>query len=161
MHTIMGIDASLSSTGVAITSYNKEILFLKTIKTTVNSSIKERILIVHKEIESLIDRFKVHLILIENNYSGGSKEVNWIIGIIYLIAAKNWIDIKTYAPASIKKAVTGNGKASKKEMKPAIHRIYGEIKSNEHVRDALGIIHCYFEKEREERLIDKATEANS
>ncbi|MEY8346650.1 crossover junction endodeoxyribonuclease RuvC [Niallia circulans] len=161
MHTIMGIDASLSSTGVAITSYNKEILFRQTIKTTVNSSIKERILIVHKEIESLINRFNVHLILVENNYSGGSKEVNWIIGIIYLIAAKNWIDIKTYAPASIKKVVTGNGKARKKEMKPAIHVIYGEIKTNQHVRDALGIIYCYFEKEKEERLIGKATEANS
>lgn len=148
MQTIMGIDASLSSTGVVITTFEKEILFLQTIKTTVNTSIKERILIVHKEIERLIERFNVHLILIENNYSGGSKEVNWIIGIIYLIAAKNWIEIKTYAPASIKKAVTGNGKASKKDMKPAIHRIYGELKTNEHIRDALGIIHCYFEKEK-------------
>lgn len=149
----MGIDASLSSTGVVITTFKKEILFLKTIKTTVNTSIKERIFKVHKEIESLIEKFNVQLILIENNYSGGSKEVNWIIGIIYLIAAKNWIEIKTYAPASIKKAVTGNGKASKKEMKPAIHRIYGEIKTNEHIRDALGIIHCYFEKEEEVRAV--------
>jgi len=29
-------------------------------------------------------------------------------------------------------------------MKPAIQKVYGEIKTNELLRDALGTIHCYF-----------------
>jgi len=151
--TIMGIDASLTSTGVAITTLEQKIVILHTIKTNADAPIQKRIHFVYKELEEIIDEHYVQLILCENNYTGGSKEVNWVIGIILLIAAKKGIAIKTYAPASIKKAVTGNGRASKKEIKPAIHKIYGELRTNEHVRDALGIIHCYFVKEKGVRII--------
>lgn len=144
---IMGIDASLRNTGIAITDKNKKIIMLHTIKTTKDTPITGSILFVHKEIERLIEEYNVGLILFENNYTGGSKEVNWVIGIIYLISAQRGIEVKTYAPATIKKAVTGNGRSSKKEMAPAIYKIYGKLKSNEHVRDALGIVHCYFTKE--------------
>lgn len=144
--TIMAIDASLTSSGIAITKLNKEIVMLHTIKTMANMPIPQRILFVYINLETIIEDYQVKLILMESNYTGGSKEVNWIIGIIYLIAAKRGIEVGTYAPASIKKAVTGNGRASKKEIKIAIKSIYGDLKTNEHVRDALGIIHCYFAK---------------
>lgn len=147
--TIMGIDASLTASGIAITDFNKEIIMLHTIKTNPDMPIHQRILFVYKNLEKIIEDYKVEIILIENNYTGGSKEVNWIIGVIYLLAAEMGIKIRTYAPTSIKKAVSGNGRASKKEIKVAIHKIYGEIKSNEHTRDALGIIHCYFLKDDE------------
>jgi crossover junction endodeoxyribonuclease RuvC len=147
--TIMGIDASLTSSGIAITNFNKEIVMLHTIKTTANMPIHQRILFIHKNVEKIVEEYKVRIILMESNYTGGSKEVNWIIGIVYLIAAERGIEVNSYAPASIKKAVTGNGRASKKEMKVAIHSIYGDLKTNEHVRDALGIIHCYFVKKEE------------
>ena len=147
--TIMAIDASLTSSGIAITKFNKEIVMLHTIKTTANMPIHQRILFVYINLDKIIEDYKVKVILMESNYTGGSKEVNWIIGIIYLIAAMRGINVVTYAPASIKKAVTGNGRASKKEIKIAIHKIFGDLKSNEHVRDALGIIHCYFIKKVE------------
>lgn len=147
--TIMAIDASLTSSGIAITKFNKEIVMLHTIKTTANMPIHQRILFVYINLDKIIEDYKVKVILMESNYTGGSKEVNWIIGIIYLIAAMRGINVVTYAPASIKKAVTGNGRASKKEIKIAIHKIFGDLKTNEHVRDALGIIHCYFIKKVE------------
>lgn len=150
--TIMGIDASLTSTGVAITTFEQKIVILHTIKTNADTPIHKRIHFVYMELEKIIDENYVQLILCENNYTGGSKEVNWVIGIIFLIAANKGIEIKTYAPASIKKAITGNGRASKKEIKPAIHKIYGELRTNEHVRDALAIIHCYFAKEEGEEI---------
>jgi crossover junction endodeoxyribonuclease RuvC len=147
--TIMAIDASLTSSGIAITKFNKEIVMLHTIKTTANMPIHQRILFVYINLDKIIEDYKVKVILMESNYTGGSKEVNWIIGIIYLIAAMRGINVVTYAPASIKKSVTGNGRASKKEIKIAIHKIFGDLKTNEHVRDALGIIHCYFIKKVE------------
>ncbi|MCG7314794.1 crossover junction endodeoxyribonuclease RuvC [Priestia flexa] len=147
--TIMAIDASLTSSGIAITKFNKEIVMLHTIKTTANMPVHQRILFVYLNLETIIEDYHVKVILMESNYTGGSKEVNWIIGIIYLIAAKRGIEVGTYAPASIKKAVTGNGRASKNEIKIAIQSIYGDLKTNEHVRDALGIIHCYFAKKIE------------
>lgn len=143
----MGIDASLTNSGIAITNFNKEIITLHTIKTTNNTPLPERILHISTEFERLIELHNVQLILFENNYTGGSKEVNWVIGNIYRIAAERSIEIKTYAPSSVKKAVTGNGRANKNELKPYIYKIFGKLKTNEHVRDALGVIHCYFEME--------------
>ncbi|WP_102272460.1 crossover junction endodeoxyribonuclease RuvC [Cytobacillus massiliigabonensis] len=150
--TIMGIDASLTNSGIAITTFNKKIIILQTIKTTSNTPVKERILFVHQELERLIEEFNVRLVLIENNYTGGSKEVNWIIGVIYLITAKRGLEIKTYPPSTIKKVVTGNGRANKKEIKPSINKIFGELRTNEHIRDALAIIHCYFLKENDKNV---------
>lgn len=93
--TIMGIDASLTSSGIAITTFIKKIVILHTVKTTADIPIQQRILFIFKEIEKIIEDNNVHLILLENNYTGGSKEVNWVIGIIYLIAAAKGIAIKT------------------------------------------------------------------
>ncbi|MBT2217841.1 crossover junction endodeoxyribonuclease RuvC [Virgibacillus dakarensis] len=144
--TIMGIDPSLANSGIAIANFKKEIIKLHTITTEPNP-LQDRIYYISNTLEELIEEYNVHLILFENNYTGGSKEVNWVIGNIYRIAANKGIEIVTYSPATIKKAVTGYGRANKKEMKPHIHRIFGKFRTNEHVRDALGVIHCYFEKE--------------
>jgi crossover junction endodeoxyribonuclease RuvC len=147
--SILAIDASLTSSGIAITTFSKEIIFLYTIKTSSENHIEQRILFVYKTLLKIIEEHNIRLLLVENNYTGGSKEVNWVIGIIYLLAAEKKIPIKSYAPASIKKAVTGNGRANKKEIKLAIQKIYGDLKTNEHVRDALGLVHCYCIKKSE------------
>ncbi|MFE8702907.1 crossover junction endodeoxyribonuclease RuvC [Cytobacillus sp. FJAT-54145] len=147
--SILAIDASLTFSGIAITTFSKEIIFLYTIKTSSENHIEQRILFVYKTLLKIIEEHNIKLLLVENNYTGGSKEVNWVIGIIYLLAAEKKIPIKSYAPASIKKAVTGNGRANKKEIKLAIQKIYGDLKTNEHVRDALGLVHCYCIKKSE------------
>ena len=148
--SILAIDASLSSTGIAITTFSKEIIILHTIKTSPELHIENRILYVYNTLLRIIEEYNIELLLIESNYTGGSKEVNWVIGIIYLLAAETEIPIKSFPPASIKKALTGNGRASKKEIKLAIQEIYGDLKTNEHVRDALGLVHCYFIKRIEQ-----------
>lgn len=148
--SILAIDASLSSSGIAITTFSKEIIILHTIKTSPELHIEQRIVFVYNSLHRIIEEHNIELLLVESNYTGGSKEVNWVIGIIYLIAGEMGIPLKSFPPASVKKAVTGNGRASKKEIKLAIQEIYGDLKTNEHVRDALGLVHCYFIKRSEQ-----------
>lgn len=147
---ILAIDPSLASTGIAVLNHQKEIQYITTIKTKPDESIGKRLSRFCEEIEKMIDTYKIDLVLTEFNYSGGSKEVNWVLGNIFRITEERDIRIVTYAPATVKKVCSGSGRATKADMKQAIIKIYGDMKSNEHIRDALGVAHCYFEKKEED-----------
>ncbi|WP_158560228.1 crossover junction endodeoxyribonuclease RuvC [Paenibacillus contaminans] len=155
---ILAIDASYASSGIAVISYDREIQYITTIKTKREvdksvqkvedpASIGKRLSYITETIEKIIEEYQITLILMESNFTGGSKEVNWVLGNIYRISVERGIPIKTFAPASIKKAVTGSGKATKADMKVAITNLYGKIKTNNNVIDAIGVAHCYFVKE--------------
>jgi crossover junction endodeoxyribonuclease RuvC len=67
-------------------------------------------------------------------------------GVICLAAAKHDIPVFSYAPAQIKKTLTGGGRADKAQMQRAIAREFGLAQAPEpaDVADALAIALCHF-----------------
>lgn len=67
-------------------------------------------------------------------------------GVICLAAAKHDVPVFSYAPAQIKKTLTGGGRADKAQMQRAIAREFGLAQAPEpaDVADALAIALCHF-----------------
>lgn len=70
-----------------------------------------------------------------------------LIGIQKLVFDELSIPHNVYSPTTIKKIVTGNGRAKKDEMVSAIHRLFPESEiENNHVADAAGIAYTDYIK---------------
>jgi crossover junction endodeoxyribonuclease RuvC len=67
-------------------------------------------------------------------------------GVFFLAGAQHNIPVSSYAPAKVKKLVTGSGRASKEQMQHAIARDLGLAGPPEphDVADALGIALCHY-----------------
>ena len=67
-------------------------------------------------------------------------------GVVILVAMQRGWEISSVSPMTIKKAVTGTGRASKKDMVEYIQKRYPEV-TDHNEADALGIWLWYSEAE--------------
>ncbi len=68
-------------------------------------------------------------------------------GVICLAAIKHGIPVVEYTPREIKLAITGNGNASKQQVRYMVEQIFGIEVDNVHVADALASAICHRERE--------------
>ncbi len=70
--------------------------------------------------------------------------VGEIIGAIKILAQKLNIEVYTYTPQQAKNQLTGNGKATKLEIKEALEKLLNqEVSKYEHPNDATSLAICY------------------
>ncbi len=69
-------------------------------------------------------------------------------GVALLAAASHGIEVVEYAPAEVKKAVTGNGNASKPQVQQMVKIILrlADLPTPEDASDALAIAVCHFHR---------------
>jgi len=72
--------------------------------------------------------------------------LNAMTGVVILVAMQRGWEISSVSPMTIKKAVTGTGRASKKDMVEYIQKRYPEV-TDHNEADALGIWLWYSEAE--------------
>lgn len=164
----MGIDASPSTTGIAIydTEINDFILITK-IQTKIKKAtptLGKRIQYICTELSHLLFWHAVDIVVVEDIY------INQVSSAIPLATLRGAIQETIYGldykdlfiieAAKIKKAVTGNGKANKQLMYDTVKSIYHHSKivqealgedlisdnnaqKNEDMADAVGIVHAY------------------
>lgn len=164
----MGIDASPRSTGYAIYDTDiQDFILVDKIQTTIKKAtptIGRRVEAISIHISQLLFWNAVDVVLIEDIY------VNQVSSAIPLAMLRGSIQETVYgldyeelgviASGKMKKAVTGNGSASKEETYDAVKRIYknstaviealGEqlisnnnAQKNEDMADAVGLVHAY------------------
>ena len=66
----------------------------------------------------------------------------------FVTAAAQGIEVVEYAPAEVKKAVTGNGNASKPQVQQMVRAILGlrDLPEPEDAADALAIAICHYHR---------------
>ena len=72
-------------------------------------------------------------------------------GVMFLAAANFKLPVVEYAPGTIKKVVSGNGRSDKKQMQQALRKIFGaSIRSKakkkthfDNAADALAVAYCH------------------
>lgn len=108
-----------------------------------------RLAAIHRELLILCERWKPDTLAIEEAFHGRSAQAALRIGEARgaaLVAAElAGIAIAQYAPATIKKALTGNGRADKSQVAHMVVRLLSltELPKREDVSDALGIAICH------------------
>ena len=120
---ILGIDPGIGRTGWAAVSNQKSVvssLDYGCIETEANSEITGRLLIISREIENLIKKYKPDVMSIEELFFNTNSKTAFIVGqargVILLSAATNRIPVAIYTPLQVKMAVTGYGRADKNQI---------------------------------------------
>jgi crossover junction endodeoxyribonuclease RuvC len=121
---ILGIDPGLNVTGYGILEGDPDhvrIIEAGVVRSNQRRPLEERLQEIADEIERIIAEFSPESIAVEELYSHYGHPKTAIImgharGIVFLKAAEAGLPVFTYASTRIKKSLTGNGRASKRQM---------------------------------------------
>lgn len=149
---ILGIDPGIATIGFGIISTEKhqnKLVQYGVISTPAGLPLSKRLLQISRDLEELITRFSPDEVAVEELFF--SKNVTTGIsvahgrGIILLEAEKQGIPIFEYTPNQVKQAVTGYGKAEKKQVMEMTRRLLkmNKIPRPDDAADALAVAICH------------------
>lgn len=131
MENFLSLDLSLSSTGYAVFNINNKSLDLidsGAIKTKKTDETGIRLIQIEMKLLELKNRFNPKTVIYErgfNRYSTATAQLNKVLGVMEMV----FVNIQQFAisPMTVKKAITGNGKASKQVVLEKIKILYPEV----------------------------------
>ena len=125
---ILGVDPGLQITGYGVLESNghkTDVREAGIIKTSAGDNFEKKLDEIFSEIGKIIKQYKPDYVAIEELYSHYAHPKTAIImgharGMVFLQASKNKVPIISYSATRIKKSLTGNGRASKAQMRKMI-----------------------------------------
>ena len=150
---VLGIDPGLTRCGIGIVDssgpQNLKMVGVGVIKTDPEAALEYRLLELEKEISIWIYKFKPDVIAVERVFSQLNVRTaiatGQAAGIALLLAAKNGIPVGVHTPSEVKAAVTGSGRADKKQVAQMVKRLLKleEIPKPVDSTDALALAICH------------------
>ncbi|MFH1688549.1 MAG: crossover junction endodeoxyribonuclease RuvC [bacterium] len=150
---IIGIDPGLHITGYGVLDFDGEnvrVVEAGVIRTNRNDAIELRLKEISAELKVILDQLKPDAIAVEDLYSHYGHPKTAIImgharGMIFLEAAEAGLEVYPYASTRIKKSLTGNGRAPKRQMQLMITSTLGlsQVPEPPDVADALAVALCH------------------
>ncbi len=150
---ILGIDPGLNITGYGIIEIGDgepKIIEAGVIRNNQKDSMRDRLHEISRELEDIIRQFEPDAVAVEELYSHYDHPKTAIImgharGVVFLKAAEAKIPIFPYASTRIKKSLTGNGRASKRQMQMMICSTFdlAAVPEPPDAADALAIALCH------------------
>jgi len=136
---ILGIDPGTATTGfgcievtdvTAMTGNGLSVIEWGLIETDKSLLKEERLEIIFEKTKKLIDKFKPDVFVFEKVFFASNAKtviaVGQAQGVMLLAARKLNIFVAEYAPGTIKKMITGSGRANKKEVQMHVKKILGK-----------------------------------
>jgi len=155
---VLGIDPGTATTGYGLIRENNgkmEAVSWGLIETDKELLLGKRFIHIYTQVSSLIKRFNPDVVAMEKIFFASNAKTAISVGqaqgvMIYCFAKSN-IDVFEYAPGTIKKMVTGGGKAKKKDIQKSLRKIFGvKIRSAKKKKshfddsaDALAVALCH------------------
>lgn len=150
---VLGIDPGLTRCGIGIVDstgpQKLEMVGVGVIKTDPDAALELRLLELEKEILSWIKKFKPDVIAVERVFSHlnvkTAMSTGQAAGVALLLAAKAGIPVVMHTPSEVKAAVTGSGRADKKQVANMVKRLLKlkEIPKPVDSTDALALAICH------------------
>ncbi|MFA7169481.1 MAG: crossover junction endodeoxyribonuclease RuvC [Candidatus Paceibacterota bacterium] len=161
---ILGIDPGTATTGFGVLENcagNIKMIENGCILTCKDLEMPQRLDILGKEIKKLIDRFAPDVMAIEELFFFKNKKtvisVGQARGVAVFVGKNNDLEIHEYTPLQVKQAVTGYGRADKKQVQSMVKNILKlkEIPKPDDAADALAVAICCASSINFERKIQK------
>lgn len=149
---ILGIDPGLAMVGYGVIEFigNKyNVIDYGCIRTEANIIFPERIKIIYDELSVLIDKYDPEDFAIEELFFNKNVKTAMTVGqargVEILSAVNKGLDVYEYTPLQIKQAVTGYGRADKKQVQDMVKLLLNlkEIPKPDDAADALAIAICH------------------
>jgi len=150
---VLGIDPGLTRCGIGIVDstgpQKLEMVGVGVIKTDPDAPLELRLFELEKEIQVWIKKFKPDVIAVERVFSHlnvkTAMATGQAAGVALLLAAKTGIPVVMHTPSEVKAAVTGSGRADKKQVANMVKRLLKlrEIPKPVDSTDALALAICH------------------
>ncbi len=151
-YRVLGVDPGLNITGYGAVDFRggePAIVEAGTLRTNAKADMAERITQLHADLTELLADLKPDLMGIEQLYAHYKHPRTAILmgharGVLLLAAGQTDVAVRHLSATMVKKSLTGNGHASKRQMQLAIQAQYNlpEPPEPPDVADALAIALC-------------------
>ncbi len=153
MMRILGVDTGLAETGYGVVDATEggcHLVEAGVISTAAAQQLSERLQRIHRALSEVISEFGVQCVVVEDIYSKYRHPRTAIMmgharGVIVLAAAERGLQVVSYPASLVKKSLTGNGRASKEQVRAMVARslrLSGDL-GPPHVTDALALAICH------------------
>lgn len=158
---ILGIDPGSINCGYGLLEIeNRKIVAAgcDVVKLDPNTDLPQRLIILKKEIDNIISQFKPDAASVESIFYGKNIKSAFTLGhargVILLALAEQNIPVYEYSPREVKKAVVGNGNASKEQIQYMVTQFLKlkQKPSSQDAADALANAICHFNRVRFEHV---------
>jgi crossover junction endodeoxyribonuclease RuvC len=138
---ILGIDPGTATTGFGVIripddilnrefEYNIELIDYGYVSTPKDTPMEKRLVMLHHEIEGIMDRYQPDAVSIEMLFFGANTKtaisVGQARGVIMLSAGLRSVPIHEYTGIQVKLMVAGSGRSDKKQVHEGVRRFLGE-----------------------------------
>jgi crossover junction endodeoxyribonuclease RuvC len=174
---IFGIDPGTATTGYGLVETDgngkTKVLSWGLIETDKEGLKEQRLEYIYTETLRLIKFHSPDLFAMEKIFFATNAKtviaVGQAQGVMLLAASKSNVKVVEYAPGTIKKVITGSGRANKKEVQKAVRKILGNrVKSEKHKKthfdnaaDALAIALTHAFSMTKSKILSTKPETNS
>lgn len=149
---ILGVDPGTRITGYGLIAMQDRSYFpldYGCIRPPADFKLSERYLVIFDSIEELIERYRPAALVVETQYV--HKNINSALklgmarGTAIIAAKRKKIPVFEYAPAEAKRAVAGNGRASKLQVQNMVKHLLklSSLPQPEDAADALALALCH------------------
>lgn len=149
---ILGVDPGTRISGYGIICLHNQTYIpidYGCIRPSPNLKLSERYLIIFDSIGELIEIYRPHVLVVETQYmhknAQSALKLGMARGAVMIAAKKKGLAIFEYAPTVAKRAVVGNGKASKCQVQGMVQRLLKlpALPQPEDAADALALAICH------------------
>lgn len=155
---ILGLDPGLTATGFGIV-VNNQCLECGIIRSNSKKMLAERIYHIIQTLRKKIRQYQPTTCVIETLFfrKESARSVIYsahLRGAIFFLCHQEKIPVIEVTPATVKKSLTGNGRASKQQINYMVKKIFNiKDKINEHASDALAIAYTFQAMNRTKTVI--------
>ena len=128
---ILGVDPGSHATGYGVIDTGPVVRMLAggVIRTSAKAPLCERLLTIHAELSAVIAAHDPMQMAVEDLFNAKNPRSSLILGhargVILLAGAHAGLPVSEYAPREVKQAVTGNGSATKEQVRFMVMRLLG------------------------------------
>lgn len=150
---IIGIDPGLVDTGygvVELAGASVRLVEAGIVRTTAAATVECRLREIFEGISSVLSEHNPAQVIVEDLYTSYRHPRTAVLmgharGVILLAAGSKGLEVVSYAPARVKKALTGEGRATKEQIQRMVQVTLGLERAPEpdHVADALALALCH------------------
>ena len=155
---VIGIDPGLATVGFGVIRKEENDITPVSygcIRTSSEKQTPERLLEIYTETSALFERYNPGVVAVErlffNKNVTNAMSVSEARGVIFLAAQQKNIPLFEYTPNQIKQAITGSGRADKKQMQEMIKRLLNldKLPQPDDAADGLSIALCHINWQKE------------
>lgn len=150
---VLGVDPGLTRCGFGVieagASRSVSFVDVGVVRSDAGLGLEKRLLVIRDELAAVLDRINPDVVAIERVFAQHNVRsvmgTAQVAGIALLLAAERGIAVALHTPSEVKAAVTGYGRADKKQVTAMVATILGlaELPKPADAADALALAICH------------------